>query len=62
MEEFEIKKSHLDKLNSKLGLLSLFDRDSINYAKTIRYINYERKLKKLQVELVDYSVICVKPH
>lgn len=52
MEEFEIKKSHVEKLNSKLGLLSLFNRESINYAKTIRYINYERKLKKLQVELV----------
>ena len=52
MEEFEIKKSHLEKLNSRLGLLSMLNRTSINYAKTIRYINYERKLKKLQVELV----------
>ena len=52
MEEFEVKKSHLGKLNSYLGLLSMLNRETINYTKTIRYINYEQKLKKLQVELV----------
>ncbi|MCK5815940.1 MAG: polyphosphate kinase 2, partial [Flavobacteriaceae bacterium] len=52
MEEFKIKESHLDKLNSKLGLFTLLSKEVINYEKTLRFLNYEQKLKKLQVELI----------
>ena len=52
MEEFKIKESHLDKLNSKLGMLTLLSKETINYEKTLRYLNYEQKLKKLQIELI----------
>lgn len=52
MEEFKIKESHLEKLNSKLGLFTMLSKETINYEKTLRYLNYEQKLKKLQVELI----------
>jgi len=42
----------IEKLNSKKGFLSLLKNDTINLQKTIRYIDYEKKLKKLQVELI----------
>jgi polyphosphate kinase 2 len=42
----------LKKLNSKKGLISILNNDVINLPKTIRYIDYEKKLKVLQVELI----------
>ncbi len=52
MEEFELKNSHLKKLNSKKGLFAMLSKSAINYSKTLRYLEYEGELKKLQVELV----------
>ena len=40
------------KLNSKKGLQALLSQELYNPAKAIRFIDYEKKLKKLQVELV----------
>lgn len=48
----ELSPKDIAKLNSKKGLLSLLLNDNINPQKTIRYIDYEKKLKKLQVELI----------
>lgn len=42
----------VQKLSSKKGLLSLLNNEVINLQKSIRYIDYEKKLKKLQVELI----------
>jgi len=42
----------IEKLNSKKGLLSLLRNETINLQKSIRYLDYEKKLKKLQVELI----------
>ncbi len=40
-------------LNKKVALTSLLTHDNpLNYAKAIRYYNYTKKLKKLQVELI----------
>lgn len=50
MENFSEK--DLKKLNSKKGLLSILFNDTINLPKTIRYIDYEKKLKTLQTELI----------
>ncbi len=47
-----ISEKDLKKLNSKKGLLSILSNDSINLPKTIRYIDYEKKLKTLQTELI----------
>ncbi len=41
----------VDKLNSKKGLKALLSKP-FNLERAIRYVDYERKLKKLQVELI----------
>lgn len=48
----ELSSTELKKLNSKKGLISLLSRDLINIDRTLRYIEYERKLKKLQIEVI----------
>jgi polyphosphate kinase 2 len=42
----------LIKLNSKNGLISLLNSEIVNPEKSVRYIDYTKKLKKLQVELI----------
>ena len=44
--------SDLEKLNSAKGLISLLLKEPLNFQRAIRYIRYERRLKKLQVELI----------
>ena len=44
--------SDIKKLNSNKGLLSLMSKEPLNPEKAIRYVDYERKLKKLQTELI----------
>lgn len=60
MQEFEFKGSHIKKLNSKKGLSDLLLQDIINYPKTLRYLEYEKKLKTLQVELVKLQTWAIK--
>ena len=48
----ELSSSELKKLNSKKGLISLLSKDLINVDRTLRYIEYERKLIKLQIEVI----------
>ena len=48
----ELTEKDLVKLNSKKGLLSIFRNDAINLKRTVRYLDYENSLKKLQVELI----------
>ena len=43
--------TELKKLNSNKGLISLLSKDQINIDRTLRYLEYERNLKKLQVQL-----------
>lgn len=44
--------SNVKKLNSKKGLIALLRKEPLNYEKAIRYVDYERQLKKYQVELI----------
>ncbi len=44
--------ANLKKLNSKKGLLATLRKDPLNYEKAIRFVDYEKKLKKYQVELI----------
>ncbi|MDG2193917.1 MAG: polyphosphate kinase 2 [Polaribacter sp.] len=49
------EKDHLSiekKLNSTKGLLALFSKEPINVDRAIRYVDYEKKLEKLQIELI----------
>jgi len=52
MRKLELSSEDLKKLNSKKGLIALLSKEPLNIQKAIRYVNYEKKLKKLQVELI----------
>jgi len=48
----ELSTLELKKLNSNKGLISLLSKEQINVERTLRYIEYERKLIKLQTEVI----------
>ena len=48
----EYTQEELDKLNSNRGLRTLLSKSPLNIDRALRYINYEKKLKKLQVEVI----------
>jgi polyphosphate kinase len=50
--ENKIKEAIERKLNSKKGLLALFSKEPISVERAVRYVDYEKKLEKLQVELI----------
>lgn len=52
MEPYKLSDTDLKKLNSKRGLLALFNGKDYNIQRAIRYYDYEMHLKKLQVELI----------
>ncbi|MFT4683760.1 MAG: polyphosphate kinase 2 [Urechidicola sp.] len=53
-------KENIEKLNSIKGLVYLLSKETLSYEKTLRYIDYEKKLKKLQVELVKLQTWAIK--
>ena len=48
----KLSESDLKKLNSKKGLLTLLSKEPLNIERALRYIDYEKKLEKLQIELI----------
>ncbi|QXP62692.1 polyphosphate kinase 2 [Polaribacter sp. HaHaR_3_91] len=48
----EISPKNLKKLNSKKGLLALLSKEPLNIERAIRYVDYQKKLEGLQVELI----------
>lgn len=52
MKKENFTEEQIEKLSSTKGLVSLLTRVPLNYDRTLRYLDYEKKLKKLQVELV----------
>lgn len=42
----------IDKLNTKIGIKGLLGKDGINIERALRVYDYEKKLKKLQVQLI----------
>jgi len=44
--------ANVKKLNSKKGMLALLRKEPLNYEKAIRFVDYEKRLKKYQVELI----------
>ena len=40
------------KINTKKGLLALLSKEPISFERAVRYVDYEKKLEKLQVELI----------
>ena len=47
LSELEIKR-----LNSKNGLIALLSKEPLNIERALRYIDYQKKLEKLQTELI----------
>ncbi len=60
MEEFKFTKEIIEKFNSNNGLISLLSRENLNYSRSLRYLEYENKLKKLQVELIKLQKWAIK--
>ena len=56
----EITEKDVIKLNSKKGLLAMLSKDPVNLERAIRYVDYEKRLKKLQVELVKLQSWVIK--
>ncbi|MCG1037754.1 polyphosphate kinase 2 [Polaribacter sargassicola] len=50
--EKQLSNKNLKKLNSKKGLLSLLTKEPISLDRAIRYVDYQKKLEKLQIELI----------
>ncbi len=48
----EISPKNLKKLNSKKGLLALLSKEPLNVERAIRYVDYQKKLEELQIELI----------
>ena len=47
-----LSNKNIKKLNSKKGLLSILSKEPLNLERAIRYVDYEQKLKNLQIELI----------
>ena len=52
MNRFELNQEAVNKLNTSKGLTAILRKDPLNLEKAVRYYDYEKKLKKLQIELV----------
>lgn len=52
MTEFKLTPKDVELLNTNKGLRALLSKEPYNLEKAVRFVNYERKLKKLQVELI----------
>lgn len=50
--ENNLSEKDINKLNTKKGVLALVKTRPFNVAKALRYINYQKELKRLQVELI----------
>jgi polyphosphate kinase 2 len=50
--ERQLTDKDVKKLNKSKALLALLSNEDLSIVKTLRYLDYERKLRKLQVELI----------
>jgi polyphosphate kinase 2 len=50
--ETKLTRQQLNKLSTKKGLLALLSKAPLNIERSLRFVDYERKLNKLQVELI----------
>ncbi|MEX1382278.1 polyphosphate kinase 2 [Lutibacter sp.] len=52
MEEFTLTPENVEILNTNKGLTALLSREPYNLERAVRYVKYEKRLKKLQIELI----------
>ena len=51
-KQINFSKKDLKFLNKNKGLIDLLSRDNTSLSKTLRYVKFERDLKKLQTEMI----------
>ena len=56
----KLTSSDIKQLNTKKGLVALIDKEPLSVEKALRYIKYEKNLKKLQVELIRLQTWAIK--
>lgn len=56
----KLTSSELKKLNSKKALRAILSREPINIERILRYVDYERKLIKLQTEVIKLQTWAIK--
>ena len=56
----KISSSDLKKLNSKKGLLALLSKEPLSVDKALRYVDYKKRLIKLQIELIRMQTWAIK--
>ena len=59
MERFELNQEAVNKLNTSKGLTAILRKNPLNLEKAVRYYDYEKKLKKLQIELVRLQSLVI---
>lgn len=52
MHDYKLDQKDVEILNTNKGLTALLSKEPYNLEKAVRYVKYERRLKKLQVELI----------
>jgi len=52
MQEFTLTSENVEILNTNKGLTALLSREPYNLERAVRYVKYEKRLKKLQIELI----------
>ncbi|MDX5586306.1 MAG: polyphosphate kinase 2 [Aureibaculum sp.] len=60
MEKYNLTDIDVENLNTKKGLRVLLANEPYNLAKALRFLNYEKKLKKLQIELVKLQTWAIQ--
>ncbi len=60
MEKHTVTEKDAEKLNSKKGMRVLLSQKPYNLSKAVRYLDYEKKLKKLQSELVKLQTWAIQ--
>lgn len=60
MSKFTLNEEHISLLNSNKGLKAILSKEPYNLEKAVRYVKYEKSLKKLQVELVRMQAWAIK--
>ena len=58
--ERELTSLELKKLNTNKALTALLSREPMNIDRALRYIDYERKLKKLQTEVIKLQTWAIE--
>ncbi|UMB54798.1 polyphosphate kinase 2 [Lutibacter sp. A64] len=60
MHEFKLTPENIDHLNTNKGLTALLSREPYNLERAVRYVKYEKRLKKLQIELIRMQTWAIK--